>query len=1047
MNARRSRVASTSAALLAVLAAPCAARAADPGPPSRAAVSLRATFPQLAAAPRAPGAPAGAVVEEYVGADVAKLVGPGGRRSLLLSSMPLRSRVGDGSLQPLSLALRNGAPGEVRPQNPIAHVRIATDAADGFTIGPDPQHLVRIVPLGLRADAPSATVFAGQMLFADTRDSADLLIRPSVTGVQTFEQLRSSAAPESFAYRLELSSGQTATLTNGVVSIRQDGELIAQSVPPVAIDAEQRPVPVTISLADNVIRLDVPHRQVRFVYPIAVDPDWTSTYDYHEQPGLGLEGWHAEGQIPETPPAYYNAAVNRNWDGTELGRDKLGFVIKPIASPGGRIFPTGVGAQLVFKAPGTTRIRSITFRNVFRLNDRDRQTLRFVLRGENFRENNDIFAAEAESIDDATLPSVPFAEDIQAPGTEAAMWMFSSPCVAGSDLNCPPVIDSDTSRTLMKVGSVDLVLTDFDFPTTAATGTLRDLQDRWTNVTDSRTLSPSAIDEGSGVRELSLSLDDPNNTTTLLRTIESPCHPDHDLPGQDNAICPRTLNFDAPFSLDTGQLPDGRSTFTVDASDLAENTAAAGGTTTAFSIYLDRRAPTSSVSGPLFDAADSWVRPAGPGQLTVTGTDTAGGEGRTSGIAHNLLTAVDRQGTVVLTRDADTCTPPGPIATPCDPAKATTFTVSPQQLPEGPIAFTAASRDLADNDSQPVNWTVRLDRTPPAARASGDLLALTSQHTNTTTPTSVTLQGRDAASGVARLQLVASNSNGEKVLADRDTCTAGDIDPVDGSCPHNPSVTVTIEPGDLPDGPTTFIARAIDHAGIRSVDNQDWDTYVDHTPPDPPDSVSINQTTNTSIQITWPTVVDQPLGSGGVSYEYLITAGGQPIGGWRPTTNPHAQVSDLPPGVTVSVQVRAVDAADNIGQPAEGRAQLRVRGIGPIEAGSGAATCGVTAATIIQHGWSPLLDSIWAPGGRMAAGATITCLYTAPDDVHAKVSWPEVRGNVCLQRLNADDRWIAFGICTRYRRTKPKVRSKKVGKLRFYEATVPVADISKCTVH
>ena len=1040
MNRQRSRLATTLVLVLGIAAGPSAAWATDPGPASRAADGLRATFPQLAAAPRAPGAPAGAVVEEYVGADIAKLIGPGGRRSLLLSSMPLRSRVGDGSLQPLSLALRNGAPGEVRPQNPIAHVRIATDAADGFTIGPDAQHLVTIVPLGLRADAPSPTVFAGQMLFADARDSADLLIRPSVTGVQTFEQLRSAAAPQSFAYRLELSSGQTATLANGVVSIRQDGELIAQSAPPVAIDAEQRPVPVTISLADNVVRLDVPHRQGGFVYPIAVDPDWTSTYDYHEQPGLGLEGWHPEGQIPETPPAYYNAAVNRNWDGTELGRDKLGFVIKPIASPGGRIFPTGVGAQLVFKAPGTTRIRSITFRNVFRLNDRDRQTLRFVLRGENFRENNDIFAAEAESIDDATLPSVPFAEDVQAPGSEAAMWMFSSPCVAGSDLNCPPVIDSATSRTLMKVGSVDLVLTDFDYPTTHATGTLRDLQDRWTNVTDSRTLSPSAIDEGSGVRELSLSLEDPNGTTTLLRSIESPCHPDHDLPGQDNAICPRTLNFDPPFSLDTGQLPDGRSTFTVDASDLADNTAAAGGAATAFSIYLDRRQPTSSVSGPLFDAADSWVRPAGPGQLTITGTDTAGGEGRTSGIAHNLLTAVDRQGTTVLNRDADTCTPPGPIATPCDPGTASTFAVNPQQLPEGPITFSAASRDLAGNDSQPVNWTVRLDRTPPAARASGDLLALTSLHTNTITPTSVTLQGRDAASGVARLQLVASNSNGEQILADRDTCTASDVDPTDGACPHKPSVTVTIDPGDLPDGPTTFIARAIDHAGIRSVDDQDWDTYVDHTPPDPPDSVSINQTTNTSIQITWPTVVDQPLGSGDVSYEYLITTGGQPIGGWRPTTNPHAQVSDLPPGVTISVQVRAVDGAGNIGAPAGARYVLR--GV-TMEAGTG--RCVAVKVFLVQRGWTPFVDSIWSPGGLISTLATVTCGFVLPVEAVAVVKFPEFRGRVCLDR-NVGRGWVRFGLCTPFNPRKPKVRTKVFGKLRVYEVTTPAPDIGTCTL-
>ena len=573
------------------------------------------------------------------------------------------------------------------------------------------------------------------------------------------------------------------------------------------------------------------------------------------------------------------------------------------------------------------------------------------------------------------------------------------------------------------------------------------MQDRWTNVTDSRTLSPSAIDEGSGVRELSLSLDDPDDTTTLLRSIESPCHPDHDLPGQDNAICPRTLNFDPPFSLDTGQLPDGRSTFTVDASDLADNTAADGGTATAFSIYLDRRAPTSSVSGALFDAADSWVRPAGPGQLTVTGTDTAGGEGRTSGIAHNQLTAVDRQGTTVLTRDADTCTPPGPIAAPCDPGKATTFTVNPQQLPEGPITFSAASRDLAGNDSQPVTWTVRLDRTPPAARASGDLLALTSQHTNTTTPTSVTLQGRDAASGVARLQLVASNSNGEKILADRDTCTAGDVDPTDGACPHNPSVDGHHRPrrparraddvhrprhrprrhplrrqpglGHLRRPHAARPARQRQHQPDQQ--HQRPDHLADRRRP----AAGLGQR-----QLRVPHHRRRPT-------DRRLAADDQPA---RPSQRPAARRDHQRAG--------ARRGRCRQHRPAgRGRAQLRVRGIGPIEAGSGAATCGVTAATIIQHGWSSLLDSIWAPGGRMAAGATITCLYTAPDDVHAKVSWPEVRGNVCLQRLNANNRWIAFGICTPYRRRNPKVRSNKVGKLRFYEATIPVAEISKCTVH
>ena len=398
----------------------------------------------------------------------------------------------------------------------------------------------------------------------------------------------------------------------------------------------------------------------------------------------------------------------------------------------------------------------------------------------------------------------------------------------------------------------------------------------------------------------------------------------------------------------------------------------------------------------------------------------------------------------MLTRDADTCTPPGPITAPCDPGKATTFTVNPLQLSEGPITFSAVSRDLAGNNSQPVTWTVRLDRTPPAARASGDLLALTSQHTNSTTPTSVTLQGRDAASGVARLQLVASNSNGEKILADRDTCTSNDVDATDGACPHNPSVDVTIDPADLPDGSTTFIARAIDHASIRSVDNQDWDTYVDHTPPDPPDSISISQTSNTSVQVTWPTVVDQPLGSGNVSYEYLITAGGQPVGGWRPTTNPHAQVSDLPPGVTISVQVRAVDGAGNIGGSAVARYALR--GVGPVTMEAGTGRCVAVKVFIGQHGWTPFVDSIWSPGGLISTLATVTCGFVLPVEAKAVVKFPEFHGRVCLDR-NVGRGWARFGLCTPFHPRKPKVRTKVYGKLRVYEVTTPAPDIGNCTLH
>src|SRR5262249_13442822 len=154
--------------------------------------------------------------------------------------------------------------GLVRPDNPLAEIRLATDAAQGFTLGPDPDHLVRIVPLGLEGDTPPATAYAGQLLFAGARPGADLLVRPAPAGVQTFEQLRDERAPESFAYGLQLASGQTAELDHGMVAIRRDGKLIVQSLPALALDADRRAVPVDLHLDGDVVRLDVAHRNAGY---------------------------------------------------------------------------------------------------------------------------------------------------------------------------------------------------------------------------------------------------------------------------------------------------------------------------------------------------------------------------------------------------------------------------------------------------------------------------------------------------------------------------------------------------------------------------------------------------------------------------------------------------------------------------------------------------------------------------------------------------------------------------------------------------------------
>src|SRR5262249_18621887 len=154
-------------------------------------------------------------------------------------------------------------------------------------------------------------------------------------------------------------------------------------------------------------------------YPIAVDPDWVSSYDYADQPGLGREGWHVSGQTD-----YYDVGIAND----DPDPDQRGLIIQPKKPVLGLVFPFGVGAQLFFNAPGPTTIRSVSYSDVSRFNDRDRQTLRLGLYGPSFGEADDVFETDDINREDVTLPRTPFPDDQDAPAKSAVIWMFTSPC-------------------------------------------------------------------------------------------------------------------------------------------------------------------------------------------------------------------------------------------------------------------------------------------------------------------------------------------------------------------------------------------------------------------------------------------------------------------------------------------------------------------------------------------------------------------------------------------------------------------------------------------
>jgi len=862
------------------------------GATARAYRALAQAFPELAApAPNGTPAAGGDRVTGYAADNVARVAGPGGTR-IVVSSRPLRTTSASGASRPVDLTLTSTAGGSLRtPSNAPFSLRLATAVAAGFTIGPDAAHAVHVTPLATDPTV-SAVDVGNQLLAAGTQTGVDTLLRPTTTGLATFAQITDPAAPERYGYQLDLAPGQTIDARDGVVTVGEGGATILTIAVPVAVDASGASVPIDLTASGDTITMTVRHRSPSTTYPVLADPEWYSSYDWSTQAGIGTEGWYV---ASITDPAFYATDILTEPIGTPR-RDGVGIRITP---KGGQTYPENVAGEVAWTAPGTTTILSADFKDVIERDDSDRQTSRLQLAGGSGPlPTHDYFAAGpvADVLDDVPLLSP------NGDATSAIVELFTPPCtaeeLATSPPSCPRQVKSG-SQSQLRVGSVDLSLTDDDDPTARASGPLRDLADRWTQGTTPLDVDLDFGDPGSGVDSWSLTSTDAAGDHAI--DMSGPlCDAAHLTPGQSGQICPFTSGAHG-VSIDVAGLPEGQNRFTAAATDFAGN--ASGDGSDVWSVYVDRGPPSLTATGPLVDAERSWVD---PGQLTPT-VRLAAHDDR-SGVERTDLTATDEAGATVLTSTSDACAAPGPIGQPCPNDYADDIALNANALPEGTLSFSASAVDHVGLKSAPATWTLQLDRTPPIARAAGDLVALQDQWTNRAGPVSVTLDGRDALSGVSELELVAVNDDGRHTIASASTC---DSPADDGSCPHLTSTTVDLDAGALPDGLNHFEVQARDRAGHVSRTGDTWDAYIDHTPPPEPTGAVVTSNSPDSLSIAWNPVVDVPEGAAGVSYEYLVLDHGTPVTQWTSTPRPSAIIPGLSPGVEYEIRLCASDLAKN----------------------------------------------------------------------------------------------------------------------------------------
>ncbi len=191
-----------------------------------------------------------------------------GREEIVVASRPVAAAGDPQRLASLELQRRGEAFVPAAARVPL---RIGGTLGEGVELT---HGGVRIVPLGDAADRAGEAV-GESVFYANTHADADTIVRPTASGVETFDQLRSDSSPERLEYRIDVPEGAQLREKAGRVAVEivQENRVLAHILRPWAQDAEGRAVDVAFDVSGTTLILGVAHRGQDVAYPIVVDPD------------------------------------------------------------------------------------------------------------------------------------------------------------------------------------------------------------------------------------------------------------------------------------------------------------------------------------------------------------------------------------------------------------------------------------------------------------------------------------------------------------------------------------------------------------------------------------------------------------------------------------------------------------------------------------------------------------------------------------------------------------------------------------------------------
>ena len=214
--------------------------------------------------------PSGARVSRYLNATAARLDLPDGKHAIVESITPAATHTSSGGYVPVNLALRETGQG-FAAANPVVPVSIPRELATGVRLDSSGVSLTPIDTAGASVKG-NGHLDGGTVVYPNTATDADTAAKPTDTGMEVYDVLRSVDSPQGISYRLGVPRGASIVRRSGAVEVVDAGQTLAVVPAASARDAAGTEVPVSMRLAGNRLEIRVDHRSGDYRYPIVVDP-------------------------------------------------------------------------------------------------------------------------------------------------------------------------------------------------------------------------------------------------------------------------------------------------------------------------------------------------------------------------------------------------------------------------------------------------------------------------------------------------------------------------------------------------------------------------------------------------------------------------------------------------------------------------------------------------------------------------------------------------------------------------------------------------------